>query len=159
MWFRLLLSNWVKGLVHPKKKMIIILLTPKLFQTCMNFFVMWNIKEDILRNVYFATKQLCGTIDFHSIFRSILWQAVKGSNQLFGYWHSSKCLSFVFSRRKKLIQVWNDLRARKFFIFGWTISWTSDLSVNNRTNLGDMIEVTAVGSDGSCWFPFQWEVF
>ncbi len=37
---------------------------PQVFQTCMNFFVLPNTKEDIWRK--FVTRLFWGTIDFHS---------------------------------------------------------------------------------------------
>jgi len=37
---------------------------------------------------------------------------VNGYCQLSGYCHSLKCL-FVFSKRKKLVQVWNNMRVTK----------------------------------------------
>jgi len=43
----------MKGIVHPKIKIKIhyLLLSPKLFQTCMSFFLLLNTKEDIWKNV------------------------------------------------------------------------------------------------------------
>ncbi len=50
-------------------------------------------------------------IDFHSIFFHTM--EVNGYRQLFGHQHSSKYNLFVLNRRKKLIQVWNNLKVRK----------------------------------------------
>ncbi len=67
-------------------------------------------------------KQLMVPIDFHSI--SFPAVEVNGDQQLFASSKYFKISSFVFNIRKKLIQVWNDMRVRKWlhhFIFGWTI--------------------------------------
>jgi len=37
----------IKGIVHPN---LLSLLTLKLFQTCMKFFLLFNTKEDVLKN-------------------------------------------------------------------------------------------------------------
>jgi len=87
-------------LLHPKMK-ILSSFTHQLFQTCMSFFLLLNTKEDILKK--FGTKQLFGTIDLHSRKK----MEVNGANR------SSKDLSLVFSRRKKLIQGCNNLRVSK----------------------------------------------
>jgi len=42
-----------------------------------------------------------------------------GVHQVFSYQSISSKYIFVFSRRKKLIQLWNNLRVT--FIFGWTM--------------------------------------
>jgi len=42
--------------------------------------------------------------------------------QMFGYRHSSKYLIFVFTRRKKFIQVWNNLTEVLFFWEGGELS-------------------------------------
>ncbi len=52
----------MKGIVHPKYN----LLTLKLFQTPMNFCLLLNPKEDILKKIW-VTKQLMVPTDFHSI--------------------------------------------------------------------------------------------
>ncbi len=56
-----------------------------LFQTCMSFLLMLNIKEDILKNA--GNQTVDGPIDFHSI--SFPTMEVNGDQQLFG---SSKYL-------------------------------------------------------------------
>jgi len=52
------------------------------------------------------TKQLTGPIDFHSRKKKILWKSM-GPVRLLPFFHIS---SFVFSRRKKFVQVLNNLR-------------------------------------------------
>ncbi len=41
----------IKGIVHPKNKILSLLLTVMLYQTCINFILVLNTKEDILKNV------------------------------------------------------------------------------------------------------------
>jgi len=80
--------------------------TLKLFQTCMNFFLLLNTKEDILKNVGNQT------VD-HFPLTSIVWGKI-----LWNSMGTINCLVtdilqnflFVFSRRKKFIQFWNKLR-------------------------------------------------
>ncbi len=66
-------------------------------------------------------KQLMVPIDFHSISFPIM--EVNRDQQLFGSSKFFKISYFVFNIRKKLIQVWNDMRVNddKSFILGWTI--------------------------------------
>ncbi len=45
----------LKGTVQPKMKILSFSLTVKFFQTCMSFFLLLNIKEDILKNVGIQT--------------------------------------------------------------------------------------------------------
>jgi len=80
------------------------ILTLKLFQTFMSFFLLLNTKEDIFKNDWNF-----GTIDFHSIFFSTM--EVNGAKQLFQTFF--KISSFVFSRRNKLVQVYNNLRVSR----------------------------------------------
>ncbi len=58
-------------------------------------------------------KQLMVPIDFHSISFPIM--EVNGEQQLFGSSKFFKISSFVFNIRKKLIQVWNDIRVSKLW--------------------------------------------
>ncbi len=73
------------------------------FQTCMSFFLMLNIKEDILKNAGYQTVD--SSIDFHSIYFPTL--DVSGDQQLFGSSKFFKWSSFVFNIRNKLKQVCN----------------------------------------------------
>ncbi len=63
---------------------------------------MLNIKEDILKNA--GNQKVDGPhwLPLHF--------SVSGDQQLFGSSKSFKISSFVFNIRKKLIQVWNDMR-------------------------------------------------
>jgi len=92
-----------KGTVHTKlKKYCHHVLSLKLFQTCINLFVLLNTKENILKNVCYHSCRAPLT--------SILWKRKKSS--------------LVFSRTKKCIQVWNNLRVSKWWhisFWGWTI--------------------------------------
>ncbi len=85
---------------NPKMKKMHYLLTLMLFQTCVSFFFMLITKEDIL-------KDLEETNSCWSQLTSIVGKVihVDGDHQLFNYQHSS-----MFNIRKKLIQVWNDMR-------------------------------------------------
>jgi len=49
------IENQLKGIVHPKKKKNLFLLTLMLFQTRMSFFLMMNIEEDVLKNAGYRT--------------------------------------------------------------------------------------------------------
>jgi len=65
-----------KGILHPK-----MLLTLKLLQNCMSFFLLLNTKEDILKNDWNF-----GTIDFHSR-KKILWKSMVPKFQsFFNFW-------------------------------------------------------------------------
>jgi len=83
------------------------ILTLKLVQPCMSFFLLVNTKEDILKNdLNFVT------IDFHRIFFFFYYGSQWCQTTV---WFQSffKIASFVFSRRKKLIQVCNNLSVSK----------------------------------------------
>jgi len=75
--------------------------------TILNLFILLNTKEDILKN---DGRHLMYPIDFNS--RENNTMEVNGVHQLSGYRHFSKS-SFVFSRRKKFIEVSNNLRVSK----------------------------------------------
>ncbi len=65
----------VKGIVHPKMKILSSFTHPQVFQTCMNVFVLLNTKEDILKNVGNRA-----VLD-HSIFFQ-LWKSMMPLNSL-----------------------------------------------------------------------------
>ncbi len=77
---------------------------PQVVLNLYGFFVVLNTKEDILKNV--GNKQLLVHIDLRSM----------GSLTVFK-------IFFLWNRRKKLIQVWNNFW-NKLFILGWTIPLT-----------------------------------
>jgi len=79
----------------------------------MSFFLLLNTKENILKNV---VNQLTVAIDFH-ISKNILWKSMA---TMLTVWlpTSFKISSFVFNRRKKLIQVWSKMRVSKFSVLG-----------------------------------------
>ncbi len=86
-------------------------------QPCMSFFLMLNIKEVFWRML--VIEQLMVHIDFHSISFPL---EVNGDQQLFGSSKFFDISSSVFSIRKKLTQVWNNMRVNKqIVIFGWAI--------------------------------------
>ncbi len=76
----------------------------------MNAFVLLNTKKNILKNV--KTEQFWGTIDFHSIYFSMSSQWCINTAWLQTFFRIS---SFVFSRTKTFIQVWNYLRVSKWW--------------------------------------------
>jgi len=84
------------------------LLTLILLQTCMSFFLLLKTKEDILKDVGNQTVNIVA-IDFHSMFL-LMWKSMATVNWLTTFF---KIFSFVFNRRKKLIQVWSNLRVSK----------------------------------------------
>ncbi len=97
----------VKGIVDPKNHH---LLSLKLFQSCMNVFVLLNTKEDILKNV--GNRAVLGHHWLPSYFFSYYgsqWCPKTAWIQTF-----FKISSFVFSITKKFIQVWNYLRPSKW---------------------------------------------
>ncbi len=67
-----------------------------LFQTCMSFFLLWNIKEDILKND--GNQWFCWPLT------SILWTK---NTEMF-----HKISSFMLYGIKKVIQVWNNMNRR-----------------------------------------------
>ncbi len=98
------------------------------FQTCMSFFLMLNTKEDILKD--FEEPNSCW---------SPLTEKCNGSQ--WGpstFWLPAffKISSFIFNIRKKLIQVWNDMRVSKWWqnlIFAWTIPLINAIKKVNDT--------------------------
>ncbi len=95
------------------------LLTLKLFQTSMNFFLLLNTRLCV-------TKQLMVTILF--IFHTM---EVNRDRQLFGYPHSSKY--FKFNRRNNFIRIWNNFRVSKWWqIFHFGVNYP--FNNNNKIN-------------------------
>ncbi len=76
----------------------------------MNFFVLPNTKEDILKKVWrkFVTRLFWGTIDFHSRKKKYYGSQWCPRTVLFTTFF--RISFFVFSRTKTFIQVWNYLR-------------------------------------------------
>jgi len=106
----LILNNKpLKGYSTQKWKFCHHLLTLKLLQTCMSFFLLLNTKEDILENDWNF-----GTIDFHSVF--FFFYGRQWCQTTVWFQSFFKISSFVFNRRKKLIQViCNKLRVSKWW--------------------------------------------
>jgi len=75
------------------------LLTLKLLQTCMTFFVLINTKEYILKNDWKIGTKLLESMEINGAKAPIVQSMVQNTVS-----------SFVFSRRKKLIQFCNNLR-------------------------------------------------
>ncbi len=93
----------------------------------MNFFVLLNTKEDILKNV--GTEQFWGTIDFHSNFFFPTMEVNVAPKQP-GYKRSSKYLPLCSAEQRNSYRfgtTWGWVNYDIIFIFGWTIP----LSLNN----------------------------
>jgi len=73
---------WI-GIVENEMK----ILTLKLFQTCVNFFLLLNTKDDILKNVSNQTVDGPSMVFLFFFFQTM---EVKWANRLFGYPYSSK---------------------------------------------------------------------
>ncbi len=58
----------------------------KLFPTCMTVFLVWNMKEGVLKNV--GNQRVLVLIDFHCIFWA--YNGCQWEPKLFGNQHSSK---------------------------------------------------------------------
>jgi len=103
--FRCKMFKWI---VHFKWKFCHNLLTLKLFQTCMSFFLLLNTRKYILKNV--GKQTVDRTLLFHSFFFS---PTMEVNVWLLTFFRIS---SFVFSRRRKIfIQDWNNLRVSKWW--------------------------------------------
>jgi len=98
----------LKGIVHPKMKMSVIIYSPS---SCskpewISFFC-WTQEKKFWR--IRVTKQLMDPIDI-KINKNTM--EVNGVHQLLGYWQIT---CFVFSRRRKFIHVWNKLRVSRWW--------------------------------------------
>ncbi len=79
-------------------------------------------------------KQLMVPIDFHSI--SFSTMEVNGDQQLFGSIKIFIISSFVFNIRKKLIQVWNDMRVSKWWQhFHFWVNYSFKYCKNNNKKI------------------------
>ncbi len=110
-WTHIIPLN-LKGIVHPKNKRFCHLLTLKLFQICMSFFVLLNTKEDFWR--MWITKHCCC-----SPLISIVW----GKNTM-----------EVNGDRNNFIQVWNNLGMMTIFILRLTILFNNFFNKNKTPN-------------------------
>ncbi len=102
----------LKGIVHPKMKILSSFTHTQVVPNCMSFFLLLNIKEDILKNV--GNPAVAGPL---------IWKKtmeVSGDHQLFGCPYL-KIFSFMLNRRKKFIfgTPWGQVNDDIFF-FGWT---------------------------------------
>ncbi len=72
-----------------------------LFQTCMTFFLLWNIREDIMKNA--SNQNVLVTIDFHCI--------------------DKKIHNIFYAPLKIVMQVWvnSSVNDDRILIFVWTI--------------------------------------
>jgi len=82
----------------------------------MSFFLLLNTKGYILKNDWNQTVLLFGTIDFHS--RKKKYYGSQWCPKTVWFQSFFKIYSFVFSRRKKVIQVCNNLRVTEFSFSG-----------------------------------------
>ncbi len=91
----------LKGQFTQKWKLCHHLLTPKLFLSCMNCFLLLNtIYNDDLKKV---GNQLPVATDFHSFFSPTM--EVNGYQQLFGYQHSLKYLLLNLTEERNLYRL------------------------------------------------------
>lgn len=79
-----ILTTPVKGMVHPKLKFCHHSLTFMSFQTC-TLFLLWNVKEDILRKSYRFEMTWGGSNDDRIVFLG----------ELFLKWHNQQTISHV----------------------------------------------------------------
>ncbi len=74
------------------------------------------------------TEQFWGTIDIHSIYFFLLWKSMVPQNSLVTNFF--KISSFVFSRTKTFIQVWNYLRVSKWWQnFNFWVNYPFNVSI------------------------------
>jgi len=107
----------LKGYSTQKPKFCHHLLTLTLLQTCMSFFLLMNTKQDILKNDWNQTF-VCNVHQSKQLFLFFVEKKYYGNQWCPStVWFQSffKIYSFVFSRRKKLIQVCNNLRVSKWW--------------------------------------------
>jgi len=111
----------IKGIVHPKSINISIIYSSSncskpVWVLFFSFFFSVERKRGCL-----AGRLLTVAIDFYSIV-FLLWKSMGTIIDSFNQ-HSSKYIFFVFSRRKKIIPVWNYLRRSKLWlIFNYELS-------------------------------------
>ncbi len=80
-----------------------------------------------------AMKQLF-PIHFHSIYFPTM--EVNGDQQLFGSSKLFKISSFVFNIKKRLIQVWNDMRVSKWWQnFHFWVNYSFKVSLSTLTSV------------------------
>jgi len=97
---------YIKCIVHPKNKKIgHHLRALKLFPEWFSFFcwtqkIFWRMSatKQLMTSIFFLPLKSMGSIDWLPILQNVFF-----------------CVSFVFSRRKKFIQVWNDLWVSKWW--------------------------------------------
>ncbi len=86
----------------------------------MNFFVLPNAKEDILKK--FVTRLFWGTIDFHSRKKNTM--EVNGAPELLCFPHSLEYLPLCSTEQRHSYRfgtTWGWVNYDRIFIFGWTI--------------------------------------
>ncbi len=102
------LVQWIglKGIVHPKNSPSSSSKPVWMSLFCWTQKIFWRIWE---------TEQFCGTIDFHSIFFFFSCHGSQCCPKTVWLQTFFKISSFVFSRTKTFIQVWNYLRVSKLW--------------------------------------------
>ncbi len=93
------------------------------FQTCMHFYLMWNLKEDILKN---AGNQ---RVDFPHWLTKYLFPyygSQWGPTTVF----SSQILKYILYRFGR---TWGWLNYEKCYIFGWTVPLMMNLFITNNS--------------------------
>ncbi len=112
---------WFKGIVHPQMKILSSFTHPEVVP---NLYECLCFAENKVRYSEECGKQSSSGVFFFPTME------VNGAPKQPGYKLSSK-YSFVFSRTKKFIQVWNYLRESKLwqnFHFGWTIRLSTSVT-------------------------------
>ncbi len=104
-------SPFVKGIVHPKMKILSSFTHPQVVPNLYEFLVLPNTKEDILKKV--CNQAVLGHHWLHSRKKIYTMQVVCPRTALFPTFF--RISSFVFSRTKTFIQVWNYLRVSKWW--------------------------------------------
>ncbi len=94
------------------------------FQTCMHFYLMWNLKEDILKNA--GTSKSWFSPLTYKVFLSLLWKSVGTNNCFF----PPKFLNISYTG---LEGHEGDLNYEKCYIFGWTVPLMMNLFITNNS--------------------------
>ncbi len=99
----------LKGIVHPKNENSVIIYSPSSCSKPVRMSLFWQTRRKIFWRK-FVTRLFWGTIDFHSRTNNTMEE--NGAPELL-FPTFFKISSFVFSRTKTFIQVWNYMRVSK----------------------------------------------
>ncbi len=101
----------LKGIVHPKKLNSVIIYSPSSCSKPVRISLFWLTRRKIFWRK-FVTRLFWGTIDFHSRTKNTM-EENDAPELLFPTFF--RISSFVFSRTKIFIQVWNYMRVSKWW--------------------------------------------